>query len=314
MRCLVTGGSGFVGSWLVRKLLQESTEVAILVRPTSNLWRIEDVLSRLHILQGNLSDIEASKFSIADFAPDVIFHLAWAGATSQKYVDNIGQVYDNLPGSLRLFRVAHEAGARDFISLGTVLEYGRYSVPVVESDVARPSTLYGASKYAVSLLGPRLCEILGMRFCHIRLFWTYGPRDDERRLLPYVIKSLLAEEVAALTPGQQLWDYLYIEDAADAIYRLASAKSASGVFNLGSGRSYAIRGIVEQLRDMIDPTLPLGFGQLPYSPDQIMHLQADISRIQQATGWSPKTDLRSGLRQTIEWYKRQRQPKGKDLL
>jgi nucleoside-diphosphate-sugar epimerase len=108
-----------------------------------------------------------------------------------------------------------------------------------------------------------------------------------------------------LTEGAQTWDYLYVDDAVEAIYRVCVTPGAVGVFNLASGSPHSVREIAETIRDMIDLRLPLGFGELPYAPDQIMRLEADISKLVSCTGWKPKTDLRTGLRRTVEWYRRQ---------
>ena len=121
-------------------------------------------------------------------------------------------------------------------------------------------------------------------------------------MLPSVILALLRGEKPALTLGEQRWDYLYVEDAVDAIWRAATTSSAQGVFNLGSGEAHTIKSIVERVRDLIDHNLPLGFGEVPYRPDQIMHLQADISRLKQVAGWSPQVSLDEGLRRTVDWF------------
>ncbi|MDQ2801049.1 MAG: GDP-mannose 4,6-dehydratase, partial [Armatimonadota bacterium] len=110
----------------------------------------------------------------------------------------------------------------------------------------------------------------------------------------------------ALILGEQRWDYLYIDDAVEAICRLALETEAQGVFNLGSGEAHTVRSWVETTRDLIDPSLPLGFGELPYRPDQMMLLQADISKLQAATGWQPQIGPREGLQRTIDWHRARR--------
>src|SRR5436853_4032228 len=121
-------------------------------------------------------------------------------------------------------------------------------------------------------------------------------------MIPYLILGLLRGEKPALTACEQKWDYLFGPDAADAIWSVLQAPSATGVFNLGSGSVASLRKIVETIRDAINPKLQLGIGEVPYRPDQVMHLEADISRLTQATGWTPATALEEGLRRTVAWH------------
>jgi nucleoside-diphosphate-sugar epimerase len=117
-----------------------------------------------------------------------------------------------------------------------------------------------------------------------------------------VIQTLCAGKKPALTRGEQQWDYLYVQDAAKAL-SLIAATGATGTLNLSSGKTIVIRNMVESIRDLVDPRLPLGFGEVPYRPDQVMYLNADISRLRSATGWKPETSLEEGLRRTVEWCK-----------
>jgi nucleoside-diphosphate-sugar epimerase len=122
-------------------------------------------------------------------------------------------------------------------------------------------------------------------------------------MIPSLILQLLRGERPRVTAGQQKWDYVYVADAAEAVARVALNAAAAGVFNLGSGEAPVLRTIVESIRDEIDPRLPIGFGEVPYRSDQVMHLQAVITRLQTATGWAPRTPLADGLARTIAWYR-----------
>jgi UDP-glucose 4-epimerase len=102
--------------------------------------------------------------------------------------------------------------------------------------------------------------------------------------------------------GEQRWDYLYVEDAAKALARIA-AIGATGSLNLASGETVVIRKLVEHIRALVDPHLPLGFGDDSYRPDQVMYLEADFSRLRSATGWEPLVPLEEGLRRTVAWYR-----------
>lgn len=301
MRCLVTGATGHIGSHLVRSLLENDAQVAVLLRPTSDAWRIEDVLPRLQTITGDVSSICEADRLIHGFAPEVVFHLAWYGVSKHLH-NHASQLSQNVSGSIELLRIACESGCRRWIGLGSQAEYGIYDRILTENLPARPVTYYGRAKLYVCLLAQRLCEDWKIDFVWPRLTASYGPMDNSDHLIPSVILSLLRGERKALTTGEQRWDYIYVEDVVNAIYKLAVAPGANGVFNLGSGTAHAIRTIVERVRDLIDPSLPLGFGEVPHNAEKIRSLQIDNSRLRQATDWSPQVSLDEGLRRTVEWY------------
>lgn len=304
MRILLTGSTGFVGSHVLRKLLAGGRDVAVLMRRNSDTWRIRDVVGRAARIEADLRDLEPAYAAIANFAPETVIHLAWSGVGNQ-FRNDQSQIV-NITQSVALARLAHRVGARHWVGLGSQAEYGPCEHPVDEETPTRPTTLYGVAKLSSGLLARHLCDQLGLRFAWLRLFSCYGPGDDPAWMIPYLILTLLAGKKPALTAGAQLWDYLYVADAAEAISQVALTPTAAGAFNLGSGRPVPIRSIAERVRDLVDPMLPLGLGEVPYRPDQVMRLEADVRRLREATGWSPETDLDDGLRQTVKWFRRQR--------
>jgi UDP-glucose 4-epimerase len=302
MTFLLTGATGHLGSSLTRRLVEHGEDVSIVVRKESDLWRLADVIDRVRIYHADLEDAAAMSKALAQSRPGTLVHLAWDGVSSDSRNDS-AQVTSNVCGTLKLFEAAQAHGCQCWIGIGSQAEYGPYDGPLHEELPPRPVTAYGVAKLCIGLLTKKLCELNGMRYVWLRLLAVYGPQDDGRHFIPSVINQLLRGEKPALTPGEQEWDYLYVDDAAEAIHLAAVKPEVKGVYNLGSGKVQNIRHIAERLRDMIDPTLPLGFGELAYQPDQLMHLQADIARIQMATGWSPQTTLEEGLQRTVAWHR-----------
>ncbi|MDT4966855.1 MAG: hypothetical protein QOJ64_1592 [Acidobacteriota bacterium] len=302
MRCLVTGASGHLGSYLVERLLNEGADVQALVRPESNLWRLQASMPGIKIIRADLSDVASVTPAISQAEPEIVFHLAWQGVTSG-FKDDPEQIAGNVRGSLDLFDVVRRAGCRSWIGVGSQAEYGPHAEVLSEDTPVRPVTAYGVAKLCVGLLTKKLCELSDIRYVWLRLLATYGPRDDDRHLIPSVIRRLFAGERPSLTPSEQLWDYLYVEDAADVIYRAAMNEDVSGVFNLGSGQVHSIRSTAERIRDLIDPSLELGFGDVTYPADQVMHLETGIDRLRNATGWTPQISMEEGLRRTVDWYR-----------
>jgi UDP-glucose 4-epimerase len=302
MRVFLTGATGFIGSHLLRRLRQEGADVLALVRPATDPWRIEPLLPACKLLPGELANVSQWAKSFREFRPQTVVHLAWAGV-GNRHRNDAAQIDANLMPTVELARLSIEAGVEKFIGLGSQAEYGPLNRKISESDPTEPTTLYGAAKLAASVLVRQLFAQAGISNAWVRVFSTYGPMEDPDWMIPYLIGKLLAREKPALTACEQKWDYLYGPDAADALFELIRNKAGAGIFNLGSGQVYTLRAIVEKIRDMINPELSIGFGEVPYRPDQVMLLQADISRLQGATGWTPATSLEEGLRQTIEWHR-----------
>jgi nucleoside-diphosphate-sugar epimerase len=300
MRCLVTGATGFFGSHLTRLLSQRGHEVAILKRANSDSWRIADVLPDIRIVSGDLSDLASAREQILGCRPEAVLHLGWQGVQSRFRNDRIQS--DNIGQAAELLAISHEAGCRTWIGFGSQAEYGPKQEAIRETEPPAPTTLYGMAKLATMEMSRAVSALLDMRWVWLRVFSLYGPADEPSWMLPSLIQQLLKRQKPPLTLGTQLWDYLYVEEAAEAVVQLMETPAAGGLFNLGSGQARPLRQIVEELRDIIDPSLPLGFGEVEFRSDQVMHLEADITRLQEAVAWRPRPDYRAGLRATVAWH------------
>ncbi len=298
-RVLVTGGAGFVGARVVHRLVDQGYTVALLLRETSNTRRLQGVIERCTALRGDLSCLEALRAPLQSFAPEGVLHLAWEGVKGADR--NHPMQLSNISTSIDLFRLTGEIGCASFVGLGSQAEYGPLSGRIDERAPTRPTTTYGATKLATGCVLERAAAAAGRPFAWLRLFSSYGPDDDPSWLIPYMIRTLLAGERPRLTKAEQIWDYIHVDDVAEAIVS-ALITGARGVFNLGSGEARPLRQIVELLRDTIDPALPLGFGEIEYRPDQVMHLESDISALRTATGWAPRISLEQGLAEVIAWH------------
>jgi nucleoside-diphosphate-sugar epimerase len=209
----------------------------------------------------------------------------------------------NIASTVQLAQLASRIGCRAFVGTGSQAEYGPQNRRLAECAATTPTTLYGAAKLAAY----HFCRVTlansGVRLAWMRIFSCYGPKDNPGWLIPGLIESLLNRRCMPLTGGEQMWDYLYAPDAARAIALAGTCERAAGVFNVGSGTVVPLRTVVESIRDQLDPSLPLAFGEVPYQRDQVMHLQADVRKLRHATGWKAETRLNDGLIQTIAWVR-----------
>ncbi len=210
---------------------------------------------------------------------DICLHLAWY-AEPGKYLDSpLNQQW--VTASLRL---AQEVNTQRFVAIGTCIE-------------RESTTLYAQCKLELF----EKLQQLDTPVAWPRLFYQYGPREDPRRLVPYIIQSLLRGQPAELTPGEQVRDFLHVEDVARAIVAVAES-NLTGAVNIGSGQPITVRALAGQIGAIIGRPELLKFGARPYAPGDPLPIVADNTRLL-ATGWRPRYNLDTGLRETINWWR-----------
>jgi nucleoside-diphosphate-sugar epimerase len=305
VRILLTGASGFVGSHVLRRCHERGFSVAALLRPGGERRRLREAGGTVVEIDGDLGTAEAARPPIEAFAPDVVLHLAWDGVSNTLRNDP-RQLRHNPAAALALVDAAAAAGARAWVGLGSQAEYGRVEGRIDERQATHPTSLYGIAKLATGLASAVRCDEQGLRFAWLRLFSTYGPDDNPGWLIPSVADELLAGRTPRLTAGTQRWDYLYVGDVADALVAAAENVAVSGVYNLGSGEPRTVRSIVEAVRDRAAPGHALDFGAVPFRPDQVMHLEADTTRLRRDAGWQPRVSFDAGISETVGWLRERR--------
>ncbi|WP_150290131.1 NAD-dependent epimerase/dehydratase family protein [Sphingobium estronivorans] len=291
-RILVTGAGGFVGAAVADLAARDGHQVTVLVRNPS-APRVVALAGRCAIVRADLADGQAVRAALMQARPDIIIHSAWEGVGGPARAGDVQ--LDNIRTTVALLDAGIATGAGRFVGIGSQAEYGRHDRRIDESAATEPFLLYGAAKLSACHLTRQRATEAGIGFAWLRLFSPYGPGDNPNWLIPSVAAQILAGQAPRTSAGTQKWDYLHIADTARGVMAAALTDSAQGVFNLSSGRAVTVRSIVERIRDLACPGLALTFGQLPFGPNQIMHLEGDCSRLSAATGWAPRVAIEDGL-------------------
>ena len=297
---VITGPTGAVGTALCKLLAQEQITVWAVVRPESKRSGHLKEIDGVHIISCDASQLS----QLSGIEADAFFHLAWAKTTGQGRNDMPAQI-DNIRYTIDAVHAASRLGCKVFIGAGSQAEYGRVNHALTPDTPCFPENGYGMAKLCAGQMSRTECEKLGIEHIWPRILSVYGPHDGMGSMVSSVIRTLLKGECPALTAGEQIWDFLYADDAARALYLLALYGKSGAVYPLGSGQARPLKDYITMLRDAIDPSLLLGFGEIPYGDKQVMHLEADISALQRDTGFAPQTDFAAGIRKTIEWVREQ---------
>lgn len=300
MTVLVTGAAGFVGSQVVRQLVASGSDVAALVRPDSPRQRLRGLEGKVQFLEADLADTEAIAAQLASMRPIRCIHAGWY-AEPGKYLDS-PQNLDSLRSSLALLEELGKAGCKHVVGVGTCFEYEMGSTPLKEDSPTKPFTLYAAAKLAFHVVAAQRATQLGMGLAWARLFYLYGPFEDERRLVPATIKALSVGQEFKTTSGEQIRDYLHIEDVASGLVAL-SVHGATGAFNVCSGEPVTIAGLMQTLGELLGRPELIRRGALPNRDWDPLYVCGDNHRLRTEGHWSPRYQLREGLAQTIEWWK-----------
>lgn len=299
-RVFLTGATGFIGSHVARLLVRRGEEVHALIRPGSNLWRIEDIAPQLRVVPCDLSSAEELEAHLARIRPDLCLHLAWY-AEPGRYLTSPENIR-LLQASLRLASCLAGLGCRRFIGGGTCFEYDTHLGYLSENSPTRPRTLYAASKVALHLVLAQIGEAAGMQMAWLRFFYLYGPFEDERRLVPYVILSLLRDRPVEIVSGDHVRDYLHVEDVAAAVLAVAGS-DLTGAVNIGSGRPVTVGEVATLIGALAGRPERVSLGTAPGSgPPEMRFICADNERLRQA-GWSPRYTLKEGLSDAIAWWR-----------
>ena len=298
MKILVTGASGFIGSAVVRELVQCGHDVAVLQRPKTNFSPLAGLpVTPIRVEDSRSSFAKDELAALTTFRPDAVIHAGWSGVGNAARNDEAQ--FENEEVTLNVLRAARDSGARHFIGLGSQAEYGPVEGSITETQSLAPTTLYGAAKAAAFFSASVLAAQFDLEFSWVRIFSTYGPGDAPHWMIQDIASKLLLNEPADLTPGTQMWDYLFVDDAATAIRAVSESPVGLGALNLGSGSAITIREIVEKLHTICLSRSELNFGRVPFRSDQVMHLQADTAKLRKTTGWEPLVNLDEGLLLTV---------------
>jgi len=293
-RVLLTGATGFLGRHCVRALLKRGYEVHATTSTSSTtgqaaVWHTCDLLSP-----------EQCKGLIEQIRPTHLLHLAWHVPPGKfwRAPENLRWVQ----ASLDLLQAFHTVGGKRLVMSGTCAEYAPTAQPCIENKTpSAPHSLYGVCKNSLREILASYSREFALSSAWARLFFLYGPHESPARLIPYVINCLLRDQTARCTNGNQIRDFIYVEDAADAISALLDCE-VNGTVNIGSGVATAVKDLVNMIGHKLGCEQLVQLGALEPNRDEVAVLLADTGRLTEEIGWTCRSDLSARLDDTINWW------------
>lgn len=305
-KVLITGATGFIGSHLTRDFLKQKHEVHLITRPKSPLWRLKDTISKVTRHSLDLRHADSVTRLLKRLKPDIILHTAAAGIYRNRHLPAKQMLQHNTLATVNLLTASSTIPYRAFIHTGSSSEYGPKNTPMKESDTCVPQDMYAISKLAATHCAQLTARRANKPIVVLRLFSPYGPQDDPRRLIPYVITQARHHHPLKLASPTAVRDYIYIKDVVTAYRRAVQSASqyAGEIFNVGSGREVATQVVVKTVLEVCRSRSPVNWGKIKPSSQDTAHWRASITKAKKLLHWHPQYDLRRGLKATIDGNKK----------
>lgn len=299
MKTVITGATSFIGTYLVRSLLKNGDDVWAVVRPHSQKTRLLSQSPNIHLVQADMADYSAlDKLLPEQF--DNFIHLAWDGTRGSDRMNEPMQE-ENYRRSMEALSAVMRLRCHTVMLAGSQAEYGVHHAPIDEGTPCIPNTEYGKWKLKLYENAVSVCSQEGVRLLEPRFFSLYGPSDFEGTMVISILKKMLKNEDCPLTACRQMWDFLFITDAADGILKLLKTDCPGGVYNFGSGVTRPLKDFVEDMARLTGTKSKLLFGAVPYGPSGIVDIEPNVHKLAQATGWSPAVSFDDGITAVIEY-------------
>lgn len=305
-KIFVTGGNGYIGSEIVKKLVERGDSPYLLLRPGSNRERIKNVLQACTIIEGSLVDNSLVSEMVKKISPDIIFHLASTGVYS--YMDtsneNINKIIDsNVRGAYNLFFAVKDIGCELFINTGSCFEYGSRNLSFSEEDSPRPVNMYGVAKATGTLMAEMFFRQYNLPIITLRPFTVYGSGEGPGRFITTVIKNCYSHQNPRLVKEKIIRDYIFIDDVVDAFLAVVERgnKVIGETINISTGIGTSIEQVARIIMSQTKVLdLKVEKGAFPTRIGEVFSLVGNPKKIQKLIDWRSKFNLEEGIKKTIE--------------
>lgn len=297
---IVTGANGFIGRALLRLLNDYKIETFAVTRK-GNLENSK--LPFIHQIFCNMENINQLPLLLKGKEFDTFFHLAWEGSSGETRKNYQVQL-KNAKWTVDAVSVAKEVGCNKFVGAGTLAELDVDAYAAGDGNIPRMVSCYGSAKLAAHFMSKAKCgELEGISHCWGYLSNVYGMGDYSSNFINFAINLMLKGAPANFTAGEQLYDFISVEDAAQGLYCIGKSGKSNAAYYIGSGHPMPLKNFIKIIRDVIDPSIPLHLGVVPFQGNCLPETAFSCKKIEIDTGYRAKIPFDVGIKQLISWMK-----------
>ncbi|MFL0266618.1 NAD-dependent epimerase/dehydratase family protein [Candidatus Clostridium radicumherbarum] len=300
---VITGGCGFIGSHLIRRLLREDANIFLFNKSSTSTWRIKEYLNKVKIIKIDITNSLDVHSCIHEIKPDYVFHLAAYGMDSSQN-DYIKAANTNIIGTINILSSLKEINCCKVINIGSCAEYGNRKEVMSEDMNLMPVSIYGSTKASGTLIAHQIAKENNIKIVTLRPFGIFGEGEERHKIFCHIIMSILEDRDVKLTNCEQYRDYCYVENIIDGMIMAAKNEAIENdVFNIACGELYPLKYYVELIFKNLKTDRKALYGAVKYKKNEMWVPAANISKIKSLLQWRPEINIEEGIIRTINWYK-----------
>ncbi len=300
-KAIVTGANGFVGTAVCKELSDQGVEVIAIVRHPDEVISGIEKNDGIRIVYADLSNFRNFAELIPDRDIDVLYHFAWVGSAGPLRGDADVQMR-NVQYTCDTVKACADIGCKRFVFASSIMEY---EIEATMATEATPgiNTLYCSAKVAADYMARTIAGSLGVDFIRAVISNIYGPGELSPRLVNTSIRKLLKGEHCAFSAGEQLYDFIYVTDAAKTFAAIGEKGIANRTYYIGSQEPRKLKEFLCEIRDCVDPKIEIGLGEIPFNGVSLTYKEFDINVVKNDIGFVPEVSFTEGIKNTVAWIK-----------
>ncbi len=300
-KVIVTGANGFVGTAVCKELSAQGISVIAVIRNEEE--NIEDIrnLPNLSIVYSDISEFRRMSDKIVDRDIDVLYHFAWVGSAGPLRGDADVQM-NNIKYTCDTVKACEDLGCRRFVFASSIMEY-EIEATMATDVTPGINTLYCSAKVAADYMARTIAGSLGIDYIRAVISNIYGPGELSPRLVNTSLRKMLNGEHCAFSAGDQIYDFIYVVDAAKTFMAIGEKGIPNRTYYIGSQNPRPLKEFLKEMRDCVDPNLQIGLGELPFNGVSLTYKEFDVNAVKNDTGFTPKVSFKEGISNTIKWLK-----------
>jgi len=300
MKCLITGGNGFIGSHLADELIEKGHQVIVIDSFFSG--KKQNLNSKIKLFRLDICNPKIFNVFKKE-KPDIVYHLAGPINLRRKINDPLfDKGLSTIGGAKRILDYSHILNVKKFIfiSSGGAIYSGARVIPTPEDYPAHPTSFYGLANLILERLLEEYYKMYKLNSIILRLSNIYGPRQWGSGVIPSFIKQILRNESPVINNnGKQTRDFVYIDDVVRALLISAKTKK-TGIFNVGSGREVSLNELLKEITEILNMKIKPIYS---FTEEETQRSALDCSKIKKELNWEPRVNLEEGLKMTINYFK-----------